>query len=241
MFQARPLFRRVHKTDLLIASQVFRTFPSKEGCAEHTDQSSVCSSIMRSDLIKVKLFKDFHNSGRSCNVLTATEGTEVRWKRKNVKEWCCRLQQNKLWLCVRFREWNWWKKLGSFLYRKRFSQKRSCCVCFYWQLRIINSNLEETHIFSRIYLEEMHKYSIINLEETHKWIISLKEMHIRNHWVCTSEEKPVTIVFRMVLKWGAGITFRWISFLPDHSSPPDDEHHAVSSGSPGFSFFFLYG
>ena len=32
----------------------------------------------------------------------------------------------------------------------------------------IDSNLEETHIFSRIYLEEMHKYSIINLEETHK-------------------------------------------------------------------------
>ena len=31
MFQARPLFRRVHKTDLLIASQVFRTFPAKEG------------------------------------------------------------------------------------------------------------------------------------------------------------------------------------------------------------------
>lgn len=33
MFQARPLFRRVHKTDLLIASQVFRTFPAKEGYA----------------------------------------------------------------------------------------------------------------------------------------------------------------------------------------------------------------
>ncbi|MDD7008060.1 MAG: hypothetical protein SPE84_04020 [Bullifex sp.] len=56
----------------------FRTFPSKEDCAEHTDQSSVCSSIMRSDLIKVKLFKDLHNSGRPYNVLTATEGTEFR-------------------------------------------------------------------------------------------------------------------------------------------------------------------
>ena len=32
----------------------------------------------------------------------------------------------------------------------------------------IDSDLEKTHKFSRIYREEMHKYSIINLEETHK-------------------------------------------------------------------------
>lgn len=46
----------------------------------------------------------------------------------------------------------------------------------------IDSDLEETHKFPRIYREEMHKYSIINLEETHKnGIINRKEMHIRNH------------------------------------------------------------